>query len=74
MNDPSMSLTAVLVLTGVVLALMAGWLGAVFYVAHQTGGGSGRPAEEDPGRATEPQPSAYPGDAPAGQPAGRGRA
>ena len=53
MNDPggSMSLTAVLVLTVVVLVLMAGWLGAVFFVARETGGGSARPDTDDPGRA-----------------------
>jgi hypothetical protein len=54
MNDPgggSMSLTAVLVLTAVVLVLMAGWLGAIFFVGRETGGGSARLDKEDPGRA-----------------------
>jgi hypothetical protein len=56
MNDPgggSMSLTAVLVLTAVVLVLMAGWLGALFFVGRETGGGSARLDTEDPGRASQ---------------------
>jgi hypothetical protein len=49
-----MSLTAVLVLTAVVLVLMAGWLGALFFVGRETGGGSARLDTEDPGRASQP--------------------
>ena len=55
MNDPgggSMSLTAVLVLTAVVLVLMAAWLGTIFFVGRETGGGSARLDKEDPGRAS----------------------
>jgi hypothetical protein len=71
MNDPgsSISLTAVLVLTVVVLVLMAGWLGAVFLAARETHGGSARRDEEDPGHAGQPEPGAHPGDVPAGHPA-----
>ena len=45
----SMSLTAVLVLTVVVLALIGGWLGAVFLAGRETGG-SARLDEDDPGQ------------------------
>jgi hypothetical protein len=56
MNDPgggSMSLTAVLVLTAVVLVLMAGWLGTLFFVGRDSGGGA-RLDKEDPERASQP--------------------
>jgi hypothetical protein len=45
MTDPgsSMSLTAVIVLTVVVLVGMAGWLGAVFFAAREPRDGSARP-------------------------------
>ena len=69
MNNPagsSMSLTAVLVLTVVVLVLIAGWLGAVFYAGRQTGGGSARPDAADPRQASQPEAGA-PGDVPAGR-------
>jgi len=48
-----MSPVAILVLTVVVLVLMAGWLGVVFFVARQPGGGSARPGNEDPARARQ---------------------
>ena len=50
MLDPhtSMSLTAVLVLTVVVLVTVLGWLAAVFLAGHQPRGGSARPGREDP--------------------------
>ena len=57
MNDPgggSMSLTAVLVLTAVVLVLMAAWLGTIFFVGRETGGGRARVDKEDPGHASQP--------------------
>jgi hypothetical protein len=68
MNDPgsSMSLTAVLVMTVVVLVLIAGWLGAVFYAGRQTGGGNARPDAADPGHVGQPEAGA-PGDVPAGR-------
>ena len=46
----SMSLTAVLVLTVVVLALIGGWLGAVFLAGRETGGGSARLDGDDSGQ------------------------
>ena len=69
MSDPhsSMSLTAVLVLTVVVLVLMGGWLGAIFFVARETGGGA-RLAEKDPGHAGQPEADARPENVPAGRP------
>jgi hypothetical protein len=39
-----MSLTAVLVLTVVVLVLMGGWLGVLFFVARQPGGSAAQRA------------------------------
>jgi hypothetical protein len=60
MTDPgsSMSLTAVLVLTAVVLMLMGGWLGAVFLAARQPGGRA-RPGIEDPAHARQPEASPH---------------
>jgi hypothetical protein len=54
MNDSgsSMSLTAILVLTVVVLVLIGGWLGAVFFVGRETGADSARPDDDDPGHAS----------------------
>lgn len=51
MNDPSMSLAAVLVLTIVVLATVAIWIGIVFYVGRGTAGSRTRQDEEATGRA-----------------------
>ena len=47
MTDPgsSMSLTAIIVLTVVVLVAMAGWLGVVFFMAREPRAGNARPAE-----------------------------
>ena len=57
MTDPgsSVSLTAVLVLTVVVLVLMGGWLGAIFLAARQPGStaqqaGDAEEAAATPGR------------------------
>jgi hypothetical protein len=56
MKDPgSMSLTAILVLTVVVLGLMGAWLGMIFFVARQGGHGGGRLDEEAPGHASRPE-------------------
>lgn len=57
MTDPgsSMSRTAVTVLTVVVRVAMAGWPGAVFFVARERRGGSARPGREEPGRASRPE-------------------
>ena len=51
MTDPgsSMSLTAIIVMAVVVLAALAGWLGAVFFAA----------------RASQPEARRHPGDVPA---------
>ena len=64
MTDPgsSMSPTAVLVLTAVVLVLIAGWLGAVFFAGRQPGAGR-RGAGHPPGAG---QPQAAPGEPSAG--------
>jgi hypothetical protein len=71
MTDPgsSMSLTAVIVLTVVVLVAMAGWLGVVFFVAREPRGGGARPGGEDPGRASQPEAGRHPGDVPTAAPA-----
>jgi hypothetical protein len=67
MTDPgsSMSLTAVIVMAVVVLVLLAGWLGAVFFAAREPKGGSARPGAGDPGRASQPEARRHPGDVPA---------
>jgi hypothetical protein len=67
MTDPgsSMSLTAVIVMTVVVLAALAGWLGAVFLAAREPRGGGARPGGEDPRRACQPEAGRHPGDVPA---------
>jgi hypothetical protein len=65
----SMSLTAIIVLTVVVLAGMAGWLGAVFFMAREPRGGSARPDREEPGHASQPAADRHPGDVPAAAPA-----
>ena len=51
-SGSSMSLTAVLILTVVVLVLMGGWLGALFFVARQPGSSAARQAGDarEPGR------------------------
>jgi hypothetical protein len=82
MLDPhtSMSLTAVLVLTVVVLVTVLGWLAAVFLAGHQPRGGSARPGREEPASARRPEAASHSGDVPAracahpsaGQPAGGG--
>lgn len=65
----SMSLTAIIVLTVVVLVGMAGWLGAIFFVAREPRGGSVRPGGEGPGRASQPEGGTHPGDVPVAGPA-----
>jgi hypothetical protein len=81
MTDPpsSMSLTAVLLLTLVVLVTMALWLGTVFFVGREPRSGGTRPGEVDPGQTLHPEASRHrdPGDAPAGparRPGGDGTA
>jgi len=56
MTDPhtSMSLTAILVMTVVVLVLMVGWLAAVFLAAREPGGGA-RSGSGGPARARRPE-------------------
>jgi hypothetical protein len=67
MTDPgsSMSLTAIIVMAVVVLVLLAGWLGAVFFAAREPRGGSARTGGDDPGRASQPEAGRHPGDVPA---------
>ncbi len=67
MTDPgsSMSLTAIIVLTVVVLVAMAGWLGVVFFMAREPKGGNARPGGEEPGHASQPEAGRHPGDVPA---------
>jgi hypothetical protein len=74
MTDPgsSMSLTAITVMTVVVLAALAGWLGAVFFAAREPRGGGARPGGDDPGRASQPEAGRHPGDVPAAAPGGDG--
>ena len=66
MTDPhtSMSLTAVLVLTVVVMVTLVGWLVVVFWAGHQPAGGRARPGSEDPAR--RPEAVRRRGDMPAG--------
>jgi hypothetical protein len=49
MTDPhtTMSLTAVLVLTAVVMVTVVGWLVVVFLAGHQPAGGRARPGSGD---------------------------
>ena len=67
MTDPgsSMSLTAIIVMAVVVLVLLAGWLGAVFFAAREPRGVPARPGGEEPGRASQPEARRHPGDVPA---------
>lgn len=62
MTDPgsSMSLTAILILTGVVLILMGGWLGVIFRVGASARRQDTRPGDEDPAHARQPQASRLP--------------
>jgi hypothetical protein len=64
-----MSLTAIIVLTVVVLVTMAGWLGVVFFMAREPRGGNARPGGEEPGHASQPEAGRHPGDVPAAAPA-----
>jgi hypothetical protein len=67
MTDPgsSMSLTAVIVLTAVVLVAMAGWLGTVFFVGREPRSGGTRPGGGDPGQTGHPEADRHPSDVPA---------
>ena len=66
MTDPgsSMSLTAVVVLTVVVLVAMAGWLGTVFFVAREPRSGGARPDGEIPGEPAIRKPAGVPAPRP----------
>ena len=67
MTDPgsSMSLTAIIVMAVVVLVLLAGWLGVVFFAAREPRGGSAPPGGDDPGRASQLEAGRHLGDVPA---------